>query len=81
MCYRAVGLDVGSLQSDCDTVEEDEEEGDMIKHLVTDHPVTPHSEPDTHTQKGDMERCVHVCVHVCVGCVWCVWRVCGVCVF
>lgn len=51
VCYQAVGLYVWSLQGDSDTVEEDEEENDVVKHLVTYDLLTPHPEPETKTQK------------------------------
>lgn len=35
VCYHAVGLYVWSLQGDGDTVEEDEEQDDVVEHLVT----------------------------------------------
>lgn len=44
--YHAVGLYVGSLQSNCDAIKEDEEEDDMIKQLVTYDLLTPRPEPE-----------------------------------
>lgn len=44
--YHAVGLYVRSLQSNGDAIKEDEEEDDMIKHLVTYYPLTPQPEPE-----------------------------------
>lgn len=45
VCYHAVGLYVRSFQCNGDTIEEDEEEDDVIKHLVTNDPLTPQPEP------------------------------------
>lgn len=45
VCYHAVGLYVRSLQGNGDTVKEDEEEDNVIKHLVTYDPLTPQPEP------------------------------------
>lgn len=45
MPYHAVGLYVRSLQSNCYTVKEDEQQDDMIKHLMTYDPLTPQPEP------------------------------------
>jgi len=60
--HRAVGLDVGSLQSDCDAVEEDEEQHNMIKHLMSDDFLTAHPEP----AENERERVVYgmrMCKH------------------
>lgn len=51
MCYHAVGLYVRSLQGDGYTVQEDEEEDDIVEHLVTYDLLTPHPEPKEKIQK------------------------------
>lgn len=38
-------LDVGSLERDGDAVEEDEDQHDVIKHLMSDDLLTTHTEP------------------------------------
>lgn len=52
MCYHAVGLYVGSLQGDGYTVQEDEEEDDIVEHLVTYDLLTPQPEPIEKIQKS-----------------------------
>lgn len=51
VCYHAVGLYVGSLQGDGYTVQEDEEEDDIVEHLVTYDLLTPQPEPEEKIQK------------------------------
>lgn len=51
VCYHAVGLYVGSLQGDGYTVQEDEEEDDIVEHLVTYDLLTPQPEPIEKIQK------------------------------
>lgn len=51
-CYHAFGLYVRSLQCNGDAVQEDEEEDDMIKHLVTYNPLTPQPEPKQRKRKA-----------------------------
>lgn len=52
VCYHAFGLYVRSLQRNGDAVQEDEEEDDMIKHLVTYDPLTPQPEPKQRKRKA-----------------------------
>lgn len=55
VCYHAVGLYVGSLQCNGDTIKEDKEEDDMIEHLVTYDSLTPLPEPEK--KEGDRVLC------------------------
>jgi hypothetical protein len=45
MTHSAVGVNFGALHSDGDTVEEDDDEDHMVKHLVGDDPVTQETKP------------------------------------
>lgn len=54
VCYHAVGLYVRSLQRNGDTVQEDEEEDDVIKHLVSYDPLTP--QPESERRKMQTKR-------------------------
>lgn len=40
-----MGVNFGALHSDGDTVEEDDDEDHMVKHLVGDDPVTQETKP------------------------------------
>lgn len=55
-CYHAVGLYVWPLQGDGDTVEEDEEEDDVVEHLVTYDLLTPYPEPEEKTQRAFFKK-------------------------
>lgn len=55
MCYHAVGLYVRSLQSDGYTVQEDKQEDDVIKHLMTYDPLAPQPEPEKKRQSSRSE--------------------------
>lgn len=56
--HRAVGLNVRSLQSNCDAVEEDEEQHNMIKHLMSDDLLTAHAEAEENRrERGNVFRC------------------------
>ena len=43
--HSAAGVDVGPLQGDGDAVEEDEDEDDMIEHLVSNDLLAGDAEP------------------------------------
>lgn len=43
--HSAVGVNFGALHGDGDTVEEDDDEDHVVKHLVGDDPVTQEAEP------------------------------------
>ena len=45
MTHSAVGVNFGALHGDGDTVEEDDDEDHMVKHLVGDDPVTQETKP------------------------------------
>lgn len=57
--YHAVGLYVRSLQCNGYTVKEDEEEDDMIEHLVTYDPLTPQPQPEERESVLSETRAAH----------------------
>lgn len=55
--HSTVGVNFGALHGDGDTVEEDDDEDHVVKHLVGDDPVTQEAEPAPGTEvKAGKER-------------------------
>lgn len=50
MTHSAVGVNFGALHGDGDTVEEDDDEDHMVKHLVGDDSVTQETKPAPETE-------------------------------
>lgn len=57
MTHSAVGVNFGALHGNGDTVEEDDDQDHVVKHLVGDDPVTQEAEPAPGTEvKAGKER-------------------------
>lgn len=50
MTHSAVGVNLGALHGNGDTVEEDDDEDHVVKHLVGDDPVTQETKPAPGTE-------------------------------
>ena len=63
MTHSAVGVNFGALHGDGDTVEEDDDEDHVVKHLVGDDPVTQETEPapGTEVKAGRREQTEQSC--------------------